>query len=150
MEFLPKDGSQINRATAVLLGSTFVRLKKAGILTPQALVDDARPVRAPTHKLFEWNDEVAGEKWRLQQASHYLRSVRTVMKSGEKEVEVRAVSTLRDGAGYDFTHRILKDKARRPKLLQQALGELSAFRRRWEHLEELAEVFAAIDKLESK
>ena len=65
MDFQPGIGSHISRATAVLLGNTFKRIRHEGPLRPKAVVDDARPRTSPTHDLFEWDNAVAGEKHRL-------------------------------------------------------------------------------------
>ena len=46
-----------------------------GVLTPEAVVDDARPDDAPLHSHFEWDDALAGEQYRLVQARHLIRAV---------------------------------------------------------------------------
>lgn len=46
-----------------------------GVLTPEAVVDDARPDDAPLHSHFEWDDALAGEQYRLVQARHLIRTV---------------------------------------------------------------------------
>jgi len=51
---------------------------KEGDCSAHALVDAARPESSPIHGLFEWNDEIAGEKWRVSQARVVICSIRTV------------------------------------------------------------------------
>lgn len=46
-----------------------------GVITPRAVVDDARNSDSPLHECFDWNDEIAGDKWRLVQARRLIRSV---------------------------------------------------------------------------
>ena len=43
-------------------------IKNEGELKPTQIVDDARPINSPLHKYFEWDDSIAGEKHRKQQA----------------------------------------------------------------------------------
>lgn len=151
MDFQPGIGSHISRATAVLLGNTFKRIRHEGPLTPKAVVDDARPRTSPTHDLFEWDNAVAGEKHRLEQAGYYLRSVDVVIVDEEREATTRVRAVQSEGdRGYDFTTRILKNPARRADLIAKALAEFKTWKTRWETLEELAGVFAEAEKLKSK
>ena len=46
-----------------------------GTLTAKVVVDSARPDDAPLHSRFEWNDTVAGERFREVQAMELIRSV---------------------------------------------------------------------------
>jgi len=50
-------------------------VKRSGILTPSAVVDEARPEDSPLHAAFEWDDSIAAEKYRLEQARRLLRQV---------------------------------------------------------------------------
>lgn len=47
-----------------------------GRLTASAVVDAARDEESPLHARFEWNDGVAAERWRLEQARELIRGVR--------------------------------------------------------------------------
>lgn len=44
-----------------------------GRITPEAVVEDARDPESPLHDEFEWDDSVAAEKYRLEQARRLLR-----------------------------------------------------------------------------
>ena len=147
MDFQPVIGSHISRATAVLLGNTFQNLLREGPLTQKTVVDDARPCTSPTHPLFEWNNAIAGEKFRLDQAGYYLRSVDILIPAeSEEPLRIRAVHCEGE-KGYDFTTRILKNPNRRKDLLAKALAEFHQWKARWETLEELGEIFAAAKKV---
>lgn len=45
-----------------------------GNLTPDAVVEAARPKAHPLHHRFEWDDSVAGHKYRLDQARALIRT----------------------------------------------------------------------------
>lgn len=49
-----------------------------GQLTPKAVVDASRPIDAPLHSRFEWDDSIAGERYREVQAAQIIRSVHAV------------------------------------------------------------------------
>lgn len=48
---------------------------REGRLTPAAVLDVARDKASVLHSEFEWNDGVAAEQWRLEQARRLIRSV---------------------------------------------------------------------------
>lgn len=50
--------------------------EEQGALTPKGVVDAARDEAHPLHSRFEWDDAVAGEAYRLEQARGLIRSVR--------------------------------------------------------------------------
>jgi hypothetical protein len=47
-----------------------------GTLPPVDVVNSARSPKSPLHRYFEWNDAIAGEAYRLDQARMLIRSVR--------------------------------------------------------------------------
>lgn len=60
-----------------------------GSLTPDLVVKDAEDTSSPLHELFEWDDGVAGHKYRIEQARQVITSVRVVITT-----EHKAVSTV--------------------------------------------------------
>lgn len=54
-------------------------------ISPQELLEKARDVNSELHKCFEWNDSIAAEKYRLQQARVVL--VNLVYETDNKDVE---------------------------------------------------------------
>lgn len=154
-----KEGSRIRVIDAKTAAERFEEIRRrVGKLTPKAVVDDARPVDSPLHPAFEWDDHVAAEKYREEQARHLIRSlvIRTV-EEGPTEpvrayVSVPDVHTVQDGTErnsdvYVPTQIALSDEFLRAKVLERALNELRQFRRKYSHLKELAEVFAAADRI---
>jgi hypothetical protein len=120
--------------------------KRNGELTPQIVVDEARPVDAPLHSHFEWDDGIAGEKYRLTQAASLIRVVRTEFtseKSGEKKF-IRAFSSLHESGENDSvgkympTEEILEDPTRKAILLRNMQRDISALKNRYGHLVEFA------------
>lgn len=61
-----------------------------GTLTPRAVVDDASDPRSPLHSQFEWDNDLAADKYRIEQARRLIRKVRV-----DVEIEEIAVSTVR-------------------------------------------------------
>lgn len=72
------------QAEACLSQLRDVQEQHSGILTPTAVVDAARPVDAPLHPCFEWNDTIAAERFRQEQAKVLIRSVRVLFVPDDK------------------------------------------------------------------
>lgn len=118
-----------------------------GELTPQIVVDEARPADAPLHGRFEWDDSVAGEKYRLVQAARLIRVVRieyTSPNSTEKKF-IRAFSSLHESGeperqGYAPTEEILENDVTRRILLRNMERDIVVLKKRYGHLAEFAEM----------
>jgi len=116
------------------------RLKE---ITPQNVVDLARNENSVIHNDFEWNDTVAGEKYRNIQAREMIRNF--VIVKEEKEAEpVRALQISTTVNEYKPVEIILRNEDEYQSLLRRALGELEAFKRRYQTLTELEPIFEAM------
>lgn len=125
-----------------------IRQENGGLLQPQVVVNEAQNPESPLHSYFDWDDSEAACKWRLEQARRLIRVAVTIIHPDQTEPIRTYVSLLDDRmtrAGYRSTVEVLNDKERRDAMLQQALRELAAFRKKYAVLSELAEVFAAAD-----
>jgi hypothetical protein len=65
-----------------------------GAISPQIVVDTARDDEHPLHKHFEWDDSVAGELYRCNQAARMIRQVtiKRISQDGEEVVTRHWVS----------------------------------------------------------
>lgn len=124
--------------------------KRDGVVTKESFLEASRPIEAPTHNAFEWNDSVAAEKYRLEQSGHIIRNLCVKIIKDDKPEKVTAYvninKTTADNARYMSLQVALEDDENRSAVLENALNELRLFKRKYETLSELAEVFTAIDK----
>lgn len=138
------------------IGEEIERLESEnGALTKELIVDAARPEDSVMHKIFEWRDDVAAERWRCQQAKQMLSSLHIVVQEAtetrQEPITVRAyVNTEReDGrtrAVYFSTSRAMQpDSDTRDIVIANAKRELAEFEKKYRSLTELLEVFTAID-----
>lgn len=135
---------------AQVAGEVCAELESRGNLTPSALVDASRPEDAPLHGAFEWDDVIAAKRYRETQASYIIRSVEVVMQDGGGPVRAFvSLSTDSKHREYSSIDVVLSNADKRKAMLEQALADLDAFKRKYEQLEELAAIFAAIDGLEA-
>lgn len=123
---------------------------KKGNVTPEDLVDAARPKRSPIHGMFEWDDTVAAEKYRLEQAGYFIRSLRIslTITGGGVTVVRPLISVVSNGKKtYVPTVKALDDQEYRAQIIAQALRELTSFQAKYAALKELGDIFAAIERL---
>ncbi len=125
--------------------------KRDGVVTKESFLEASRPIEAPTHNAFEWNDSVAAEKYRLEQSGQIIRNLCVkIIKDGKPEkatAYVNVSKTTADKAKYMSLQVALEDGENRNTVLGNALNELKAFKRKYERLSELAEVITVIDKV---
>lgn len=109
-----------------------------GELTPALVVQAATPKTHPLHDSFEWNDKVAGHKYRLVQAQEMIRSVKVVFNPDAPDSAVREFLSVKrpDGPSYVPIDEIQGDEITTAIVLRQAEREWKALKRRYEHLTE--------------
>lgn len=139
------------KQNAQAMGEACERVAKRGMLTKEALVDEARPEDSPIHDSFEWDDAIAAEKYRCEQAGYYIRHLEAIPVDTGKPMpaflSATPVSAKGGSNGYVSIETALASEPTRAIVLERAKRELTAFREKYEELEELADVFAAIDEV---
>ena len=134
--------------SAQVAGEECKRLESEGNLTPKALVDASRPEDAPLHPAFEWDNDVAAERWREEQARHIVRMLEVKVEQVEQPVRAFvSVDVGEEKRSYKDVMIVMRDKSTAAAVLLDAKRELAAFKRKYEGLKELAQVFEAIDRL---
>lgn len=115
-------------------------------ITPEEVLEKARNKKSELHKCFEWDDSVAAEKYRLEQARTVIRML--VIKTEDKEEQPQRVFQISSQKNeYQPIKFFMQNKDEYQKLLERAKDELKAFKNRYKSLSELEEVFDAIDNL---
>lgn len=122
--------------------------KKEGALTKENVLHAARAKSSKLHKCFEWDDEKAAEKYRLHQANQLITSVVIVHEEAPSR-EVHAFVNIGDVKQGRFIsiNTAFQNEETRDTVLQRAMMELHAFRKKYEALSELSKVFAAIENI---
>lgn len=125
-----------------------IRVKHNGRLEPEWVVHNAKSPRNPLHDLFEWDDTVAAQNFRVDQARSVIRSVDVVVEEAPQMKPTRAfVSVVQErDRSYTSVQHAMSDDDLRKQLIAQAYAELEAWQKRYAELIELADVFAAINQ----
>nr|WP_321985325.1 hypothetical protein [uncultured Lichenicoccus sp.] len=129
-----------------------LRKRANGQLTPAQVVDAARNEASVLHPAFEWDDSIAAERHREDQARYLVGAL--VVKVAPKGVqrEVRAFVSVQQAetTGYTSLGAAMSDAELRRQVLARAWQELQAWRARYAAYSELAEIHAVIDEKRQK
>lgn len=90
-----------------------------GVLTPAAVIDEARPKDAPLHPAFEWDNKRAAEGFREWQARQLIRTV-TITRENKGAARVYVNVRRQDDQGYHPVAEVVQ----RPDMLAIALHDL--------------------------
>lgn len=112
-------------------------------ITPQAVLEKAKDENSELHKCFEWDNDVAAEKYRTMQAGNIIRML-YIVPNNEDTPPVRVLSRTSD-AVYRPTRTFVTNQNEYEDLLRRALSELESFRKKYNTLSELEQVFEQID-----
>ena len=75
--FKARAGSPFKKEQAQVIGETLdeIRQKNNGNLKSEDIVQEAKNKRNPLHNLFEWDNNICGEQYRLQQARNITNHI---------------------------------------------------------------------------
>ena len=114
-----------------------------GRLTPQLVVDVAKPTDHPLHeRYYALEDREAAHEYRKVLAAKDIRSVRVVYREADGEQEqrsVRAFHAVRDEEGegsYVPVERVVESEFLTEMVRRDMEREVRALIRRWEHFDE--------------
>lgn len=105
-------------------------------LTPKLVVDQARQKNHPLHTFFEWDNKIAGEKYRENQARKLIGKVRIAKenKAGEM-MSLRAFHSVSRADSPSPTFMPLEEIVENPMTMQILLAdmrrEVAALKRRY-------------------
>ena len=122
--------------------------KSGGVLDPVNVVAAATNPKSPLHDKFTWDDSEAAIQHRLWQARQLIRVVvRMVPNTDVQERVWVSLMNDRGAVGYRALVDVLSDDEMRFQLLAEAKAEFQVFRAKFGRLQELAGVFAEMDKV---
>lgn len=120
-----------------------------GLIVPADMVEFAKDKTTALHSEFNWNiKEAAYQHW-LDQARQLLRVYVTVIPVENKPIRVFASLTtdrVKERGGYRIMVDVMNDKQMRDQMLQDAFVQFENMQRKYQSLQELAEVWQAVSK----
>jgi hypothetical protein len=117
---------------------TRIAAENGGRLEPKPVVEAARKRSSAMHTLFEWRDQVAADKYRLDQARELIRIIRIENTDKPDEPARRAFLNVQDnGHSYRTVDEVLGSSKLQLAVLIAAERELNAFEQRYSELAEI-------------
>jgi len=139
------EGAGFTDEKAKIYGEEIKKLGKG--VTPQEVVDAARKKRSPLHEMFEWDDDEASRKWRVQQARHLIGHIEIIIDlPNGKQSPIRAfhsvpvrvrVPSAAESEEYTTERKYVRieyidrNAEMRDDVIDKAKRELASWRRRY-------------------
>lgn len=115
-----------------------IRQRKGGELEPKHVVETARSANHPLHPHFEWDDKLAAEAFRLDQARSIIRIIRLVDDEAESG-SVRAFHSIsgKNGVSYRSVADVRQSADLQDAMLARAEADLQSFETRYRELKDI-------------
>lgn len=119
------------------------------------VLEDAKDKKSPIHRMFNWDDEEAADKYRAVQASILLSALVVkvkIMNNGKKhEIDMPVRVVLKGGhRQHERLSDVMSNADLRAVMLEMAADELLSIERRYAQVKELSRVFYEIDQVQKK
>ena len=120
-------------------------------ITARELLDASRDENAPLHSCFEWDDTVAAELYRTEQARRIIHSIEVrIIKDDKPPLKTRFMLNIqpigsREKGEFVAVNIAMRNENYRERILNNALSELRSFQRKYADFNEMAGIFTAID-----
>ena len=115
-------------------------------ILPGRVVEVAKNENSEMHNYFEWDDTIAGEKYRIIQAGRIVQNLKvTIVKSEIAEpIHVRAFVNTKRNTGYKNIEAVISNVDEYALLLSKAYKELTTIKEKYQQLEEIQELLKDI------
>lgn len=157
------------KTSAEVVGNALTEIEKRdGEVTSKSFLEYSRPEDSETHDMFEWDDTIAAEKYRLVQSGKIINQLQIelvqvedstpkkldvtmdrtdVVKKVSAFINVSARST-KGSAVFNNIQSAMADENKSRQVLLNALSDLKVFENKYSTLEEVRGVINAIHEFE--
>lgn len=120
-------------------------IEKIDDKTPQNIVDYAKEnPQSELYKCFTWDDTIAANKWRKQEARYVICNLVYEEKTDEEKEPVTFRLYQKGDNNYTPVTKLVRNEDEYQNLLKRALAELHSFKERYKSLTELEEILSLI------
>lgn len=125
-----------------------IAAEHGGTLYPRDVVEAARDPKSLLHGAFEWDDGIAAEQWRLEQARHLIRVQVTLIENKTEPIQayVSLSPSRTDEGGYIPIQSILSSAKLLEQMKADAARELEIFSVKFREIDELRPVLTEAGK----
>lgn len=153
------NGAQFSQEEARVYGRELDKIaeKNGGQLKPVEVVEKARNIKNPLHHYFDWDNDKAAEKFRIEQARHLINHITVVIRYDHKEKEHKAFFSVNSTPGekqknkiYVTMERVLSESELKEQILVEAIEEAEYWKDKYAEYRELSRIFHAIKETKRK
>jgi hypothetical protein len=128
--------------------------RQNGSVTSEALLEVAKSEDSPIHNMFEWNDKVAANKYRLEQSRVIICSLKVVVTTDNEDepekkisafVNVNSPSEVGTRSVYMNLNNALSNEDTRKNVLDRMYRDMQAFIDRYYTFDEATKVIQAMN-----
>lgn len=136
-KFIAREKGILTDNDAKLIGRFIEKNFPNGEVTPEELVQAAKPRTSPIHRFFSWDDIKAAALYRLQQARNIIGSIYIEYEDGP---DIRAYHhvVIDDEAKYVQHHKTLASAHLWEQVVDKALKELEFWKLRYGQYKQLS------------
>ena len=131
-----------------------LKIQKDKGLTPEEIVKVAKKKDNPLHDLFEWDNKVASDQWRLQQARVIVNEVKVIVDKKEyfafESVNIQSDNSQNYNREYVPIVEILSNKDLKLQLIKSALQHLEYWEKQNSKYDELAPIIKVAQSVRTK
>lgn len=153
------------KTSADVVGKALTEIEERdGSVTSKAFLEYSRPEESETHSMFEWDDTIAAEKYRLAQSGRIINQLQIdVVRVGDStpvnmDVKVERTDLIQKvsafvnvsprstkaSAVFNNTISAFNNETKRKAVLANALSDLESFEAKYKTFEELSGVMQSI------
>ncbi len=110
-----------------------------GRLRPAAVIEAAREKKSVLHHHFEWDDDVAANAYRVDQARTLIRSIRVEESDDEHRPAFLSIHDA-SGTAYRAIAEVMSSRDLQLAILRQAGRDLDAFDKRYRELTDICDI----------
>ena len=157
MKYKARSGARFTDTDAGIIGAELERL--GTVCTAEMIVAEAKKKASALHPYFDWDNDSAAHKHRMEQARYYTRNIEVVVITPEgreqtrgwHHVSIEHEAAAEDGTAYVASATIRRDQSLGDQVIRNALRELESWQRRYaEYRLVFGEVFKAIPKAKKR
>jgi len=156
--FRPSPGHTVTQAQATVYGEELVRIERVyGNLENRTIWTASQAPASPLHDAFEWDNRTAADKFRDEQARKLKQSIEVEIRFVDghtatapltialQRTEIEVQRGNRTPLRVETIVRVLSNKQKVEQMLEEAMEQLAAWRERYRCLEEISQVWKAVD-----
>ena len=129
--------------------------KKEGIITPVIIVKKAKAKKSVLHNYFEWDNSIAGQKYRIHQARSLINHIEVkIIRENKPDEKIKMFHNIKvvpesKDRGYVSLQAVLDSPDYHNQVIAQALLEVTSWHHRYKQYLELSPIFNAIEDVKN-